>query len=319
MSESLKAEVFALNYNGEALLRECLPSIVEAAHRSKAPCSVTVIDNESRDGSVEMLKREFPSVKIRLSKNRVLCSFNEAVRESDADIVLLLNNDLKVDPNYPNFVDPLMDVFRDHRDAFLAAPQAWTFDGKSYEGSLTKMNFKRGTLWVKSRFPGYLDKVNTPGVTMQAGFGAYHRQIFLALGGFDDLYLPGMVEDADLCFRAWKTGRACYYVPQSRVRHMGQATFKKYFGKRRLSAINHRNYHLFMWKNITEPRLWREYLLWYFIRPFYFLLQGRPEFLWGTLWAFGRLGAALKKRRAMKDAPRRRSDLEIFRISENIG
>ncbi len=315
MNEPLKAEVFVLNYKGTDLLRECLPSIVEAVEKSLTPCALTVIDNDSRDGSVEMLKKEFPSIRIRLSKNRVLCSFNDAARESAADIVILLNNDLKVESD---FIDPLIDAFRNHRDAFLAAPQAWTFDGKQYEGSLSKMDFKNGILRAETRFQGYEAKVGAPGFTMQAGFGAYHRKIFLALGGFDDLYLPGTVEDADICFRAWKTGRACYYVPQSRVYHKGQATFKKHFGRRRLAAINHRNNHLFIWKNITDERIWASYFLWILVRPIYFLFQARPEFLWGTLWALGRLGAALKRRDQLRGEEHRRSDREIFKISESL-
>jgi hypothetical protein len=39
---------------------------------------------------------------------------------------------------------------------------------------------------------------------MQAGFGAYRKSFFLELGGFDDLYLPGTVEDCDICFRFWR-------------------------------------------------------------------------------------------------------------------
>lgn len=311
----MRAEAFVLNYNGEALLTECLPSLVEACRHASITCDLTVIDNDSRDRSVEMLKRDFPGIRLRFSKNKVLCSFNDAVRESNADIVLLLNNDLKVEPD---FVDPLIDVFQKNSDAFLAAPKATTFDGKRYEGCLSTMTFERGILRVESRFPGFETKIDTPGLTMQAGYGAYRRDRFLELGGFDDLYLPGTVEDSDLCFRAWKAGYAAYYAPQSRVYHHGQATFKKHFGPRRLLAMNQRNLHLFVWKNISDPFLWVQYLLWYWIRPFYFLLQGRAEFLWGAFWAFGRLGLAFKKRRLGRSGMRARSDREIFNISKGI-
>ncbi len=312
----LTTEAFVLNYNGEALLVECLPSIVDACQRASPPCRLTVIDNDSFDHSVEMLKRDFSSVYLRQFENRVLCSFNDAVRESDADIVLLLNNDLKVEPD---FIDPLVEVFRNHEDAFLAAPKAYTFDGKQYEGSLAKINFKNGILWGNSRFPGYENKVDVPGITMLAGgFAAYRKDIFLKLGGFDDLYLPGTVEDADLCFRAWKAGYKGYYVPKSRVYHKGQVTFKKTFGSSRLSAINQRNLHLFVWKNISDPLLLLKYILWLPFRLLFFLLQGRFEFFYGFIWAWLRLPQAFRRRWGAKGMMPVRTDREIFKISEAI-
>lgn len=312
MPERPAVEAFILNHNGEALLAECLPSWVEACRR--ASCRLTVIDNDSRDGSLELLKRDFPQVDLRRSPNRVLCSFNDAVRDSHAEIVLLLNNDLKAGPNC---IEPLVAVFRKHEGAFLAAPKAYTFDGKRYEGSLSKMSFKNGVLRVESRFAGYETKIDTPGRTMQAGFGAYKRSVFLELGGFDDLYLPGTVEDSDLCFRAWRAGYACYYEPKSLVYHKGQATFKKTFGRSKLFALNQRNLHLFVWKNVKDARLWIAHLFFLPIRPLFFLLKGRYEFLWGLLWAFSRLPAAVSRRRTC-GPPLRRRDRDIFRLSESL-
>ena len=309
----MKAEMFVLNYNGKELLSECLPSVLAAA--KQAACPVTVIDNNSHDGSVEFLKVRFPRTRVRPSlENRVLCAFNEAVAESAADIVLLLNNDLKAEKH---FVRPLLDVFAAHADAFLAAPKAYTFDKRRYEGSLSKMDFHAGVVKVESRFPGYEAKVDTAGRTMQAGFGAYRRDVFLELGGFDDLYLPGTLEDTDLCFRAWKAGYACYYVPSSRVYHKGQATFRKSFSRSRILAINQRNLYLFIWKNISDAGLLFRHVVWLLPRPIFFLFKGRVEFLWGLLAAFGRLPQALA-RRFSPTGRRARSDREIFAISAGI-
>ena len=311
----MTAEIFVLNYNGADLLRECLPSILEASKASPVSCPVTVIDNRSTDDSVEVLRNEFPEAKLYLSKqNLVLCTFNEAVRQSAADVVLLLNNDLKTEKD---FIAPLLEVFEKHHDAFLAAPQAYTFDRSRYEGSLSKMYFKRGLFGAESRFQGFEEKVNKRNFTMQAGFGAYKRDLFLKLNGFDGLYLPGTVEDSDLCFRAWRIGYSCYYAPESRVYHKGQATFKKTFGRLRIAAMNQRNLYLFTWKNIREPRLLLRHLAWLIVRPLFFLLSGRVEFIWGLLWALLRLPNALARRFSDRSKPVR-LDREIFQISEAI-
>lgn len=311
---SLRTEIFVLNYNGRELLLECLPSIIEAAGNSPTPCPVTVIDNSSTDDSTNILKHRFPNVRVLSMPNCVLCSFNDAVGNSVADVVFLLNNDLKADKD---FIAPLLKVFEEKEDAFLVGPQVFTFDGKQYEGSLSKMWFRFGLFGAKTRFNGHENKIQNPGMTMQAGFGAYKRNVFLKLGGFDDLYLPGTVEDSDICFRAWKAGYKVYYEPKSRMYHKGQATFKKTFGRSRLLAINQRNLYLFVWKNISDPVLWFWHLAWLLPRPLIFLLKGRVEFLWGFLWAFGRLPAAVQRRVALKTRIKR-SDRDIFKISKGM-
>ncbi len=307
----MTAEIFVLNYNGRAILEECLPSLVHGAEL--AGCPLTVIDNVSTDDSVEFLKKQFPRVRVQVTpKNTVLCAFNDAARASTADVVFLLNNDLKADGD---FVTPLVKVFEEHPDAFLAGPKTFTFDGKRYEGSLAKMHFRYGFFGAESRFPGHESRIERAGVTMQSGFGAYHRARFLELGGFDDLYLPGTVEDSDLCFRAWKRGWRCYYEPTSRLYHKGQATFGATFGRTRLKAINQRNVHLFIWKNLSGGYFLR-YLLWLPFRPLLFLLMGRIEFIWGLLWSLPRIPRALARRFRLP-APHL-SDGQVFAVSEAI-
>lgn len=312
---SLSAEIFVLNYNGRDLLTECLPSVLEAAAHSPVPCPVTVIDNSSADDSVAVLRRHFPGVRVLSMPNRVLCSFNDAARASTADIVFLLNNDLKLDKG---FVAPLLRAFEEHSDAFLVAPKTWTFDNSRYEGSLSKMYFRFGQFGAMSRFDGFASKVDRPGLTMQSGFGAFHRQRFLELGGFDDLYLPGTVEDSDLGFRAYKKGYRGYYAPDSKAWHKGQATFKRSFSGSRLLALNQRNLYLFVWKNISAPDLLFQHLLWLLVRPAAFLLRGRFEFLQGLLMALPKASRALKRRRALRADKSVLTDRQVFRLSDGI-
>ncbi len=310
----MNAEIFILNYNGREILEECLPSLLEAA--KAASCPISVIDNKSADDSVAFLRRLFPEVPVRVTEeNKVLCSFNEAVRRSKADIVFLLNNDLKAEKD---FVKPLIEIFENNPDAFLAGPKVYTFDGLRYEGSLSKIQFRYGFFRCESRFLGYESKIEREGLTMQAGFGAYRREYFLKLGGFDELYLPGTVEDSDICFRAWKSGYRCFYEPKSRMYHKGQATFGRDYKKRRLLAINQRNVYLFIWKNITDPILLLQHAAWLLIRPILFLLQGRFEFAWGLLWALSRLPQALQRRSDPIRHTERLTDRQVFAISERI-
>ena len=306
----MKVDIIVLNYNGEKLLAEYLPSITLASKASSFHCFVKVIDNRSGDDSIGLIKSKFPEVELIVAEdNRVFCSFNKAVKDSSADVVILLNNDLAVDIN---FVDPLVNVFKKYPDAFFAAPKSYSLDGK-YEGGRARIGLKFGMFWASARFKGFEDKINDEGYTFQSGFGAFDRKKFLELNGYDDLYLPGIIEDADLCYRAWKKGYKGYYQPKSVVKHMGQASFKKAFGSEKIMQLAHRNTFLFMWKNITDKRILLKHIIFIPPRLLYSLLAGKPEFFRGFLKAVPKLRQALKRRSDATKDPKM-TDREIFRL-----
>ncbi len=307
-----RAHVLVLNYNGKALMQECLPSLIAAVKRAKHPSRLTVIDNCSTDGSVEFLRKRFPEVGVyEALENRVLCSFNECVRALDEDIVFLMNNDIKVEPD---FIDPAAAVFEERPETFLVSSRSYLFDG-SFEGGKSLFFMKYGIFGGTCRFDGYERYTDTFGLTHQAGYGAFDRQKFLQLGGFDDLYLPGRLEDSDLCFRAWKRGYRCYYQPQSVVYHKGGTSFHARYGVSKTLIINFRNTFLFMWKNLSDARLWAEHLVFLVPRLLYDLLRGRPELALGFVQALPRLPRALAKR-AQAQAGAVRSDRSIFHDPE---
>ena len=131
-----RTHILVLNYNGRALLAECLPSIVEAARQSPVPCGVTVVDNSSTDGSRELVEKCFPSVGFVSEPNRGLASLNPVLERLNESVVLLLNNDVKLSPKA---VGPLLRAFEAHDDVFFSAPCCWTFDGRTYEGMRTRV------------------------------------------------------------------------------------------------------------------------------------------------------------------------------------
>ncbi|MBS1257205.1 MAG: hypothetical protein MAG551_00241 [Candidatus Scalindua arabica] len=284
--------IIILNYNGRDLLAECMPSIVEASHTSKYSCKVTVIDNVSTDGSIEFVKAEFCDVEVVEAKeNLVLCSYNDVLRIIKDDIVILLNNDIKV---RNDFVDPLVERFKDE-DTFLVSPKSYYFDGR-YEGGRSYAFIKYGVFGTDHFFKEDCEQANEKSYTFASGYGAFDREKFIELGGYDDLYLPGRLEDADLCFRAWKMGYKCYYEPESVVYHKGAESFKDNFGVNGTLVINFRNVFLFMWKNISSPLFLLEHIVLLFPRLIFACLRGQTEFVYGFLKAIPLLPKAVKRR-----------------------
>src|SRR6516165_6763610 len=108
-----RTHILVLNYNGRELLAEGLPSIVAAAAHAPLPCAVSVVDNGSTDGSLEHLAEHWPDVGVFREPNRGLASFNHVLARLDEPVVLLLNNDVRLDPDA---VTHLVRAFDDHPD-----------------------------------------------------------------------------------------------------------------------------------------------------------------------------------------------------------
>lgn len=292
-----EARIVILNYNGKKMLEQCLPSVREAVGCARAKTLVTVLDNQSSDQSEVYVRANFPEMEfVKAPENRVLCSYNDYLRGVPEPLVILLNNDLRV---ASDFIDPMVEKFREDPGTFLVAPRIHSFDGKSVEGVDTRAGIRCGMFWCTSRYPGYEAHTMVPSRTVSSGFGAFDRKKFLGLGGYDERYLPGIFEDMDLCLKAQRAGHQLYYEPRSLVYHMGQASFKEAFSDLRRSAIAYRNTFLFMWKNFRGFLFWAEHLFFLPPRMLWMLLTGRAGFIIGFWQAVSR---TLAENRAEKIA-----------------
>ena len=116
--EMARVAVIILNWNGEKLLREFLPSVVK--HTDPGLGRIVVADNASEDDSVRILGQDFPKVElIRFSKNHGFAGgYNRAVGLVPEEIVVLLNSDVEVAPGW---LEPLVALLDE--DAGIAAVQ----------------------------------------------------------------------------------------------------------------------------------------------------------------------------------------------------
>lgn len=307
-----RVSIFILNYNGIALMQECLPTLLEAAKKSVCPVRLVVIDNRSTDASVEFIKNNFPAVEVFAApSNDFLCSFNGPAARDSSEVLLLLNNDIKVEPG---FLHPLIRLFEEKEDAFMAGSLCWDFSKTRYEGGLSVLIKKWGMWGTRSVFPKSLTNHGDYLPTASIGAAlAIRRDRFVELQGYDRLYLPGILEDLDLCYRGWKRGWKGYFVPESVIYHKGQASFAPAFGNNRIRKLASRNTFLFIWKNISDPALLSEHLLCLAPRLLFALCRGDFAFIAGLFEALAKIGGALSRR---KQAGHKAvvSDSEILKI-----
>lgn len=292
---------------------ECLPTLSLAAKKCSRPVRLAVIDNLSTDESVKHLRERFPEFEVLISPaNDFLCSFNFFVEKDSSELVLLLNNDIKAEPD---FLDPLIRLFEEKDDAFIAGPLCWDFSKTRYEGGLSVLRQKWGIWGTTSVLPERrTDPAGERLMTVSIGAAlAIRRDRFLELQGYDRIFLPGIMEDLDLCYRGWKRGWKGYFVPESVIYHKGRASFQPAFGDFRIRKLAARNTFLFIWKNISDPGLLAQHFLFLLPRTLGALLKGDFAFAQGLLEAFRKAPEAFS-RRNLKNARETVSDSEILKI-----
>jgi O-antigen biosynthesis protein len=307
------ASVVIPNWNGRDLLEKYLPSVIEAL-AGHPDNEVIVVDNGSDDGSAAFLRERFPSVRV-LALDRNLGfggGSNEGFRAAKNDIVVLLNSDMRVQPD---FLAPLLKAFTDET-IFSVACQIFFSDPKRIreETGLTQSWWENGALRVRHREDAAIQDLY-PCAYGGGGSCALDRHKFLELGGFDELLRPFYLEDTDLGYLAWKRGWKVLYQPRSVVFHEHRGTIGKRFSAAQIDRVLKKNFVLFCWKNIHEWRRLASHFFFAYAGAVVTVLFGdSPErTTFAGLWqAFRQLPGALSSR-AKARAWAAITDTETFR------
>jgi GT2 family glycosyltransferase len=292
------ASIVIPTWNGRHHLEANLASVLAAAAGNPGH-EVIVVDNASSDGTAEFLKEHFPSVRVVAFPTNLGFGggSNAGFREARNDVVVLLNNDMRVEPD---FLEPLLDGFSDPR-VFAVTAQIFFSDPEKRreETGLSHGLWLNGRLHLRHVIDEQVDRLFP---TFYAGGGstAYDRRKFLDLGGFDPLLEPFYYEDTDVSFMAWKRGWVVLYEPRSVVYHEHRGTIGKTFSAGYIQAIVERNQLLFLWKNIHEKGRLASNLFWLYVGFWIRLLTGpspaRPG-VRSALRALRPLGPLLRARR----------------------
>ena len=257
------ATVQILNWDGKHLLEESIPAALEAVGRVAGDHEVVVVDNGSTDGSVDFVRERYPGVRVvSLDRNyRFTGGNNRGLETSSRDVVVFLNNDMIVDPD---FLPPLLAGFRDPA-VFAMTSQVffWDKNRRREETGKTRARYENGffRMWHDEVGSDEEHADAIPVFWCGGGSCAFDRGKYLAIGGLDTLFDPFYVEDTDISYQAWKRGWKCLLAPSSHVVHRHRATNKPRFGENFVDNTIRRNQYLFIWKNVTETRRMVEHLL----------------------------------------------------------
>lgn len=254
--------IVILNYNGAAMLRRFLPSVL--AHSGEA--EVIVADNASTDASRDVLRDEFPAVRtILLDRNYGFAEgYNQALRQVEADVFVLLNSDVEVTPGW---LTPLIAYLEAHPECAALQPKIrqWAEPADSavrqrfeYAGASGGYLDRYGYPYCRGRVFGTLEddrgQYDTPVPVLWATGAALviRAADWRESGGLDGRFFAHQ-EEIDLCWRLRARGRSVVCCPQSVVYHVGGGTLPT--GSPRKNYLNFRNNLLLLYKNLPERDL----------------------------------------------------------------
>ncbi|MCM1215888.1 MAG: glycosyltransferase family 2 protein [Lachnospiraceae bacterium] len=210
------------NYNGAGLLRECLQALAEQ-DRDTPAYEILVVDNGSEDGSLELMEREFPQVRvIALPENTGFChAVNVGIEASKSPYVILLNNDTKV---RERFIYELYHAMESRPSAFSVSAKMLMWDRPELLDDAGDLYCVFGWAFARGKGkPAAVCDKEKEVFSACGGAAIYRRSILEEIGLFDELHFAYM-EDLDLGYRARIYGYRNHYEPKAEVIHYGSAS-----------------------------------------------------------------------------------------------
>jgi GT2 family glycosyltransferase len=234
----MELSICIVNWNVSALLRDCLKSIYQNTKDIKF--EVIVVDNYSKDDSVEMVKREFPQVE--LIENKENAGFtkanNQAINLSKGKMVMLLNPDTEL---IGNTMKQMMDFMDNHPDCGVLGPKLLNTDGtlqRSCKTFPTLASTVHNALFLDSLFPSskrfgkhfmtWWDFDEIMEVEQPMGSALLIRREVLDSVGLFDQNIFIWFDEVDLLYRIKEAGWKIFFTPFAQIKHHLSKSFKQW-------------------------------------------------------------------------------------------
>lgn len=234
----MKLSIVIVNYNVKYFLEQCLHSAYKACNGLDT--EIFVVDNNSVDGSIKMVREKFPDVKLIENKDNkgFARANNQAIRKAHGEYILLLNPDTIVEDDT---LKKCIQFMEQHDDAGGLGIKMLDGKGKFLPESKRGLPtpsvaffkvFGLSALFPKSKIfgryhLGFLDKDKIHEVDILAGaFMLLRKSVLDKIGLLDETFFM-YGEDVDLSYRITQAGYKNYYFPETRIIHYKGESTKK--------------------------------------------------------------------------------------------
>ncbi len=297
--------------NGLHHLKECLPTVIEAAKNTSDEVNIIVVDDCSDDNTYSELPKLFPNIIcLRTTKeDKGVCSAkNIGIKYQNCNWICNLDNDVFLEPDFFITLKKYMrdDVFAISCCGYAAYPKVP--DTEEQNDGVKLFHWKRG-------FPRFTENIKNDRLNLSkeyecvGGQGAYlivNRKWYDLLGGFCSLFNPYLLEETDFLYRGLKRGGKIIYASDTKPRHKCGGTIQSKTNPY-TKFLSKRNRIIFVWKNIHDIKLVLSSLFWTIINP-------APKALFACLKM---LPEILRKRKIERRAIKV-SDVELLKRSKDI-
>ena len=250
-----KIAIVILNWNGEQLLEQFLPSV--QAYSTGA--TIYVADNASTDNSISFIKNNYPEIKIiqNTENGGFAKGYNDALKHVDEEIYCLLNSDVEVSKDW---LLPISEAFEQNKSIAIIQPKILDYKRKNffeYAGAAGGFIDQLGYPFCRGRIFQALEKDKGQYNDVKEIFWAtgaclfIKSDVFKELNGFDADYFAHQ-EEVDLCWRAQNKGYKVYYIGTSTVYHLGGSTLSNMNPKK--TFLNFRNSLYSITKNLPRKK-----------------------------------------------------------------
>jgi GT2 family glycosyltransferase len=237
--------IVIVSYNVKEYLGKCLETIDQ--HSGSLNVEAIVVDNHSADGSAEMVRTKFPSVKlIRNDQNNGFSKANnQGIRESKGRYILLLNPDTLL---WENTLRATRDYMDRHPEVGCVGIKTFTASGSVFPngssfpaaskvmGKFLMVKQMLPNRWIRKHFPGSIGKLLSfytsrdveREVDMVGGFFMFvRRDVIDTVGLMDESYFLE-IEDSDWCMRMKRGGWKVMYIPYASFTHLIGKSIDRY-------------------------------------------------------------------------------------------
>jgi GT2 family glycosyltransferase len=245
------ASLIVINWNGGAFLENCLKSLLSEVTKDD---EIIVVDNDSSDDSVDLLRARFPEVKLVCNARNLgyAGGANAGLTQARSDVLILLNPDVQVHAGWLDALKCALQI-----EATGVAGCKLLYPGEQIiQHAGGSIHFPLGNarhLGYRERDLGQWDQEREVDYVTGAAI-AIRRDVIDRVGVFDIEFYPAYFEEVDFCFRARAAGFHVQYIPWAVATHyeyaaledQGEAFFRYYHRNRLRFVLKHKGIRFFL-------------------------------------------------------------------------
>lgn len=250
----MSVAIVILNYNGKAFLSKFLPKVISTSPEG----DIYVADNGSTDDSIELIKSQFPQVKlIRSAENLGYAGgYNYALKHIEAEYYVLMNSDIEPKERW---LSNLLSYFQANPKVAAAQPFILSYQEPTkfeYAGAAGGYWDRYGYAFCRGRIFDAIENQSQQYETALVNWATgaclmVRANAYWEVGGLDAYFFAHM-EEIDLCWRLQRAGYNIAAVATSEVLHVGGGTLAQ--GNPKKTYLNFRNNLILLYKNLPRQK-----------------------------------------------------------------